>query len=147
MKIDDLKPAAGSRKGRKRVGRGTGSGQGTTAGKGTKGQNARSGGPRHPRFEGGQMPIIRRLPKRGFTNIFRTEYSIINLDTIAKMNLTGEVTAQVLREHGMTSANKPLKILGRGEISGPLVIKAAKFSKSAVEKIEKAGGTAETVQK
>ncbi|MDH5637511.1 MAG: 50S ribosomal protein L15 [Nitrospinota bacterium] len=142
MQIKDLKPAAGSRKSRKRVGRGTGSGSGTTAGKGTKGQNARSGGPRHPRFEGGQMPIIRRLPKRGFTNIFRKEYTIVNLDTLSKLTFTGEVSAQSLSEIGMARANKPLKVLGRGELSQPLVIKAAKFSKSALEKIEKSGGTA-----
>ncbi|MDH5510117.1 MAG: 50S ribosomal protein L15 [Nitrospinota bacterium] len=145
MRIKDLKPAAGSRKNRKRVGRGTGSGSGTTAGKGTKGQNARSGGPRHPRFEGGQMPIIRRLPKRGFTNIFRKEYTIVNLDTLSKLTFTGEVSAQSLSEQGMARANKPLKVLGRGELSQPLVIKAAKFSKSALEKIEKSGGKAVTV--
>jgi len=91
------------------------------------------------------MPIIRRLPKRGFTNIFRKEYTIVNLDTLSKLTFTGEVSAQSLSEQGMARANKPLKVLGRGELSQPLVIKAAKFSKSALEKIEKSGGKAVTV--
>ncbi|MDH5639462.1 MAG: 50S ribosomal protein L15, partial [Nitrospinota bacterium] len=120
MKIHELKPAKNSRRKRKIVGRGSGSGQGTTAGKGNKGQNARSGGKRHPRYEGGQMPIIRRLPKRGFNNIFRKEYCAVNLDTIASLDLEGEITAQALVEKGAAKPGLPLKVLGRGEISKPL---------------------------
>jgi large subunit ribosomal protein L15 len=146
MKMHEIKPAKGARRKRKIVGRGAASGLGKTSGKGNKGQNARSGGTRHPRFEGGQMPIIRRLPKRGFTNIFKKEYNTINLDAIARLEITGEVTAQVLAEHGFVRANKPLKVLGRGEITKPMVVKAARFSKSAADKIEKAGGQAVTVQ-
>jgi len=146
MKSHEIKPAKGSRTRRRIVGRGAASGLGKTSGKGNKGQNARSGGTRHPRFEGGQMPIIRRLPKRGFTNIFRKEYNTVNIDQIARLNMEGEITAQTLAEHGYVRANKPLKVLGRGTIDRPMVIKAARFSKSAMEKIEKAGGKAVTVQ-
>jgi len=145
MKLHELKPAKGAKKRRKILGRGGASGLGTTSGKGHKGQNARSGGNRHPRFEGGQMPIIRRIPKRGFTNIFKKVYTTVNLDTIVRLGLEGEVTVQALAERGVARANLPLKILGRGDLDKPIVVKAARFSKSAVEKIEKAGGKAITV--
>jgi len=145
MKLHELKPAKGAKKRRKILGRGGASGLGTTSGKGHKGQNARSGGNRHPRFEGGQMPIIRRIPKRGFTNIFKKVYTTVNLDTIVRLELEGEVTVQALAERGVARANLPLKILGRGDLDKPIVVKAARFSKSAVEKIEKAGGKAITV--
>jgi len=140
MKLHTLKASEGSRKNRKRVGRGTGSGLGKTAGKGHKGQKARSGGSIARGFEGGQMPLARRLPKFGFTNIFREEYEIVNLDTLSRLGIEGEVTPEILAQRGVIRAKRKLKILGRGEIDKPVSVTASKFSKTAVEKIEKAGG-------
>lgn len=143
MKLHTLKPAKGSRKNRKIVGRGPGCGVGKTCGRGYNGQKSRSGGGKPaPFFEGGQMPLIRRLPKIGFTNIFKKEYDVVNLDTISRLDLQGEITALTLTERGVISGKHPLKILGRGELDKPINISAAKFSKSAVEKIEKVGGKA-----
>lgn len=146
MRLDELKPAEGSRFERKRVGRGIGSGTGKTSGKGHKGQNARSGGGVRPGFEGGQMPLYRRLPKRGFTNIFAKEYVTINVSELEKFENGTEVTAELLKESGTISKIKDgVKILGRGELTKKLTVKVAKFSASAQEKIEKAGGKAEVI--
>ncbi len=143
MNLHSIKPAKGSRKRRKIVGRGTGSGLGKTCGKGHKGQKARAGGGKTvPGFEGGQMPLIRRLPKVGFTNIFRKEYAVVNLDSVARLGLEGDVTPQTLAERGVIRSGLPLKVLGRGDLDKPLTIHATKFSRTAVEKIEKAGGKA-----
>ena len=144
MKIEDLKPAPGSTKKTKRVGRGIGSGHGKTSCKGHKGQKARSGGPKGPAFEGGQMPLQRRLPKRGFKNRFTIEYAIVNLKDISKMEGTDIITAETLIEQGIIKDLKNgLKILGEGEIKRPLTIKADAFSASATAKIVAAGGKAE----
>jgi len=144
MKIEDLKPAPGSTKKTKRVGRGIGSGHGKTSCKGHKGQKARSGGPKGPAFEGGQMPLQRRLPKRGFKNRFTIEYAIVNLKDISKMEGTDIITAETLIEQGIIKDLKNgLKILGEGEIKRPLTIKAHAFSVSATAKIVAAGGKAE----
>ena len=133
---------AGSRKNRKRIGRGTSSGTGKTSGKGQKGQKARSGYSRRAGFEGGQMPLHRRLPKRGFTNIFRIEYQVVNLGTLAKEGFSGKVTAQDLKNKSLISdADRPVKILGNGEITAGLQVEADAFSESAKTKLEKAGGT------
>ncbi|MBQ8636607.1 MAG: 50S ribosomal protein L15 [Clostridia bacterium] len=146
MRLDELKPAEGSRFERKRVGRGIGSGTGKTSGKGHKGQNARSGGGVRPGFEGGQMPLYRRLPKRGFTNIFAKEYVAVNVSELERFDNGTEVTAELLKETGVISKVKDgVKILGRGEITKNLTVKVAKFSESAKEKIEKAGGKAEVI--
>ncbi|MDQ7788288.1 MAG: 50S ribosomal protein L15 [Thermodesulfovibrionales bacterium] len=146
MKIEDLKPAPGSRKRNKRVGRGIGSGHGKTSCKGHKGQKARSGGTKGPGFEGGQMPLQRRLPKRGFKNRFRTEYAVINLKDIMQIEGLEIITAEALRERGVLKDLKDgLKVLGEGEITRPLTIKADAFSTSALEKIAAAGGKAEVV--
>ena len=143
MKLHTIESAKGTRKNKKFVGRGPGSGWGKTCGKGQKGQKCRSGnGKPAPYFEGGQMPLIRRLPKVGFTNIFRKEYAIVNLKTLSLLELEGEITAEILVEKGTIKAGLPLKILGSGELTKPATIKASKFSKSAVEKIEKSGGQA-----
>jgi large subunit ribosomal protein L15 len=139
MKLSDLKPAAGSRHSRKRVGRGPGSGLGHTAGKGEKGQKSRSGYSQRPGFEGGQMPLTRRVPKRGFTNIFKAEFSIVNLSQLA--DLGPEIDPDVLLEKGLVRRGKAVKILGEGEVKTALQVKAAKFSRVAREKIEAAGGT------
>lgn len=144
MKLHELAPAPGSTKAPKRLGRGTGSGVGKTSGKGHKGQNARSGGGVRPGFEGGQMPLSRRLPKRGFTNIWAKEYAVINLSDLTKFNDGDTVNAQTLIEKGVIK--KPLdgvKILGNGEITTKLTVAVAKISKSAAEKIEAAGGKIE----
>jgi len=144
MKIEDLKPAPGSTKKTKRVGRGIGSGHGKTSCKGHKGQKARSGGPKGPAFEGGQMPLQRRLPKRGFKNRSTIEYAIVNLKDISKMEGTDIITAETLIEQGIIKDLKNgLKILGEGEIKRPLTIKADVFSASATAKIVAAGGKAE----
>ena len=144
MRIEDLKPAPGSTKKTKRVGRGIGSGHGKTSCKGHKGQKARSGGPKGPAFEGGQMPLQRRLPKRGFKNRFTIEYAIVNLKDISKMEGTDVITAETLIEQGIVKDLKNgLKILGEGEIKRPLTIKAHAFSASAIAKIAAAGGKAE----
>jgi len=147
--LANLKPPKGAVKKKKRVGRGPGSGLGKTSGRGHKGQNSRSGGKTHPRFEGGQMPLYRRLPKRGFTNIFRKEYVIINVGELEKFAKNGVVDISTLQEKGRIGKKikAGLKILGDGEISQALVVKAHKFSQSAKEKIEKAGGKVEVLEK
>ena len=146
MRLDELKPTEGSRFETKRVGRGIGSGTGKTSGKGHKGQNARSGGGVRPGFEGGQMPLYRRLPKRGFTNIFAKQYVTINVEVLEKFENGTEVTAETLKEAGIISkVLDGVKILGRGEITKSLNVKVAGFTASAKEKIEKAGGKAEVI--
>ncbi|WP_027633252.1 50S ribosomal protein L15 [Clostridium hydrogeniformans] len=146
MRLHDLTPAAGSRKAPKRVGRGTGSGLGRNAGKGEKGQNSRSGGGVRPGFEGGQMPLYRRLPKRGFTNIFAKEYVTINVDRLNIFEDGTVVTLELLLERRVVSKLLDgVKILGNGNLEKKLTVKATKFSKSAAEKIEAAGGKVEVV--
>jgi large subunit ribosomal protein L15 len=141
MRLHELAPAKGSKSSRKRVGRGPGSGLGKTAGRGEKGQKSRSGYSRRPGFEGGQMPLVRRVPKRGFNNVFRTEYAVVNLAQLA--GLEGEVTPELLAGKGLVRAGRPLKVLGDGEVAVALTVRAHKFSKSARAKIEAAGGTCE----
>lgn len=144
MKLHELSPADGSKHKRKRVGRGPGSGLGKTAGRGEKGQKSRTGYSGRPGFEGGQMPLVRRVPKRGFTNIWRTEYAVINVGDLASLEgLGGDVNPEVLVRHGLVRAGQPVKILGDGEIGAALRVTANKFSKSARAKIEAAGGTCE----
>ena len=146
MKIQDLSPAIGSRKKRKRVGRGPGSGHGKTACRGHKGQKARSGGGVPPGFEGGQMPIQRRLPKRGFTNPFKKKYELINLKDLNVFEPNTKIDVEFLTIHGLIKNVKDgIKLLGEGEISNPLVLKVNKASKSAILKIEAAGGTVEII--
>jgi large subunit ribosomal protein L15 len=146
MKLDDLKPAPGSNKKRKRVGRGDGSGHGKTSGRGHKGQGARSGGNTKPGFEGGQMPLQRRLPKRGFHNPFRVEMSVVNLGQIDSLPPDAEVTPEVLFRHGYVSGkNRRIKILGDGSLTKPVTVKAHGFSAKAKEKIEAAGGKVELI--
>ena len=146
MKLFELSPAAGSVKDVKRIGRGHGSGNGKTAGKGHKGQNARSGGGVRPGFEGGQMPMTRRIPKRGFNNIFATKYSIVNVSDLDKFVDGTVVDAELLLASGLIKkVNDGVKILGNGELTKNLTVKAAAFSASAKEKIEKAGGKAEVM--
>ncbi len=143
MNLSNLTYPKGARQKRKRVGRGQGSGHGGTSCKGHKGQKSRSGYKNRAWFEGGQMPIQRRLPKRGFTNIFRIEYSILNLKDLARLEKIEQVTPEVLVEKGLIhNLRKPLKILGEGELARPIEISANAFSKSAKEKIEAAGGKA-----
>jgi len=140
--LSNLRAPKNANTGRKRVGRGMGSGMGKTATRGHKGQGSRSGFSLMRGFEGGQMPLHRRLPKRGFTNIFRTDYTVINLDRIAKLTVK-EIGLDDYRKLGLVSSKKALvKVLGSGELKSPITIHAHKFSKSAVEKIEKAGGKA-----
>ena len=142
MKLDSLKPVKGSTKNRKRIGRGHGSGLGKSAGRGDKGAGQRSGFKRRSWFEGGQMSIARRLPMRGFTNIFKKEFQIVNIDKISSLGLE-KVDAKVLKENGLIrSALKPVKILGNGDLNKKIYISATVFSKSAKQKIEEAGGTA-----
>ena len=142
MKLDSLKPVKGSIKNRKRIGRGHGSGLGKSAGRGDKGAGQRSGFKKRSWFEGGQMSISRRLPMRGFTNIFKKEFQIVNIDKIASLGI-GQVDAQILKEKGLIrSALKPVKILGNGDLNKKVHITATVFSKSAKQKIEEAGGTA-----
>jgi large subunit ribosomal protein L15 len=146
MNLHDLTPARGATKRRKRIGRGPGSGHGKTATKGHKGLLARSGGGKRPGFEGGQMPLIRRLPKYGFTNPFRTEYAIVNVKSFEKWTGVETVTPQVMVDAGLVKRKKlPIKILGNGELKKPLVIQAHKFSKSAEAKIQAAGGRVEVI--
>ena len=146
MRLEDLKPAEGSTHRINIVGRGIGSGVGKTSGKGHKGQNARSGGGVRPGFEGGQMPLYRRLPKRGFTNIFAKKYVSVNVEVLDKFNDGDEVTAEALLEKGIISKTLDgVKILGRGEVTKKVTVKVAKISESAKEKIEKAGGKAEVM--
>lgn len=144
MKLHQLQPAQGSRKSKKRLGRGPGSGLGKTAGKGHKGMLARSGRANVAGFEGGQMPLARRLPKRGFHNPFRTEFAVVNLKTLAALDQN--VTPQVLYEKRIVKKqSKPIKILGVGELDKPMTIEAHKFSQSALRKIERAGGQAKVI--
>jgi large subunit ribosomal protein L15 len=143
MKLHDLSPAKGSRKSRRRVGRGPGSGAGKTAGRGHKGQKSRSGFSRRPGFEGGQMPLIRRVPKRGFNNEFRTEYAVINVGRLSQLD--GEVTPERLVELGWTKRGELVKILGQGDLETGLTVKAHQFSRAAREKIEQAGGSCEVI--
>ena len=146
MKLHELKPAEGSRQERKRKGRGIGSGNGKTAGKGHKGQNARSGGGVRMGFEGGQTPLFQRLPKRGFTNINRKEYAIVNLDALNRFEDGTEVTPELLIETGVVSKEKSgIKILAKGNIEKKLTVKAHKFSSAAKEAIEAVGGNAEVI--
>ncbi|KXH80808.1 50S ribosomal protein L15 [Sporosarcina sp. HYO08] len=146
MKLHEMKPAEGARKVRKRIGRGIGSGWGKTSGKGHKGQNARSGGGVRLGFEGGQIPLFQRLPKRGFTNINRKEFAIVNLDTLNRFEEGTEVTPELLIETGIVSnAKSGIKILGNGTLDKKITVKAHKFSASAKEAIEKAGGQTEVV--
>jgi large subunit ribosomal protein L15 len=146
MKLSDLKPAAGSNKKRKRVGRGDGSGHGKTSCRGHKGQGARSGGGTKPGFEGGQMPLQRRLPKRGFHNPFRIEMAVVNIDQLEPFPSGSEVTPELLAQHGLVSGKgKRVKILGDGSLSKPLTVKAHGFSAKAKEKIEASGGKVELV--
>jgi large subunit ribosomal protein L15 len=147
MELHDLHPAPGAKKPRKRIGRGPGSGTGKTAGKGHKGQKSRSGYSRRFGFEGGQMPLVRRIPKRGFTNIFRVEYQVVNLRDLERVFADGdEVTIEALVENGLARGGKRLvKVLGDGDLAKKLTVKAHKFSASARAGIEKAGGTCEVV--
>lgn len=146
MKLHELKPNPGSTKNRKRLGRGTATGQGKTAGRGMNGQKSRSGGGVRPGFEGGQMPLYRRLPKRGFTNIFGTQYAEINVEVLNKFEDGAEITPELLKSEGILKKQLDgVKILGNGELAKKLTVKAHKFSKSAVEKIEAAGGKAEVI--
>ncbi|WP_017185223.1 50S ribosomal protein L15 [Alkalibacillus haloalkaliphilus] len=146
MKLHELKRAEGSRKNRNRVGRGMATGNGKTSGRGHKGQKARSGGNVRPGFEGGQMPIYQRLPKRGFTNINRKEYTIVNLDTLNRFEEGTEVTPELLLETGAISKIKAgVKVLGNGSLDKNLTVKADKFSASAKEAIEAAGGQTEVI--
>jgi len=138
--LHDLSPAKGSHRNRKRVGRGPGSGTGKTSGRGEKGQKARSGGSVHAYFEGGQMPLVRRIPKRGFSNQNRVEYQVVNVRDLDR--LEGKVDVVALRAAGLVgSARKPVKVLGQGELTKALEVEAHAFSKSAREKIEAAGGS------
>lgn len=146
MKLHEMKYTEGARKSRKRIGRGHASGTGKTAGKGHKGQNARSGGGVRLGFEGGQTPIARRLPKRGFTNFTRKEYAIVNVEALNKFDNGVEITPELLIETGLVKKELDgIKILGQGELEKKLVVKANKFSKSAVAVIEKAGGKVEVI--
>ena len=145
--LDNLQPAKGSKHRKKIVGRGVGSGHGRTSTRGSKGQKARSGdGSKKIGFEGGQMSILRRMPKRGFNNPFRKEYEIINLDKLNKFDAGTEVTPEVLKKAGYVASSKLVKILGDGELGKALTVKAAAFSKSALEKIKSAGGKTEIIK-
>jgi large subunit ribosomal protein L15 len=146
MRLEELKPVKGATKKSKRVGRGVGSGSGKTAGKGHKGQKARSGGVKGAGFEGGQMPLQRRIPKRGFANIFRKEYAIVNLSDLDKIDGSDPVTPEILMQKGLIKDLKSgVKILGMGELKSKLTVRAHKFSKSALDKIQAAGGKAEVI--
>ena len=147
MRQNELSPAPGSRQKRKRVGRGNGSGHGTYSGRGCKGQKSRSGFRMKPGFEGGQLPLIRRLPrKRGFTNIFKINYSLVNIDKLNQFETGGEVTPERLVAVGVVkSLRQPIKILAGGDITHPLLVKANRFSAAAKAKIEAVGGTVEEI--
>jgi len=148
MKIHNLPGDPGRQQKRKRVGRGEGSGYGKTAGKGNKGQQARSGGGKPNYFEGGQMPLIRRIPKFGFHNKFRVEFEPVNLASLEKVFESGStVDLDAMIERRLVRTGKPVKVLGNGDLTKPLTVRAHAFSKSAKEKIEKAGGTAEVVER
>ena len=146
MKLHELQPAFGSTTAPKRLGRGVGSGLGKTSGKGHKGAKARSGGGKRPGFEGGQMPLTRRIPKRGFTNIYAKEYAIINLADLEAFENGAVVDATALKNAGIVkNAKDGIKVLGKGELSKQLTVKAAKFSATAAQKIEANGGKAEVI--
>lgn len=146
MRLHELRPAEGSKKSKKRVGRGTGSGLGTTAGRGMNGQNSRSGGGVRPGFEGGQMPLFRRIPKRGFKNRNRIIWTTINVDDLNAFEANTVITPELLIESGMVKKfNDGIKVLGDGELNVGLIVKANKFTQSAIEKIEAAGGKAEVI--
>jgi len=146
MKLNELSPPKGARKNRKRVGRGVGSGSGKTAARGSKGQNARAGGGVRPGFEGGQMPLQRRLPKRGFTNIFKKKFAEINLRDLARFESGSLVDEPAMVRSGLISGKRDgIKLLGKGEITYPLSIKVNRVSKSARAKIEAAGGNIEVI--
>ena len=144
MRLEDLGPTPGSRKKEKRIGRGPGSGHGKTSTKGHKGQKARSGGVKGPGFEGGQQPLIRRIPKRGFSSLFKKEYSLVNLKSLENCQET-VITPDVLKSLGLVKKTALVKILGDGELKKPLTIHAHKFTKSAEEKIRQAGGSVEVI--
>lgn len=146
MKLHELKAAEGSTKNRKRRGRGTATGQGKTGGRGMNGQNSRSGGGVRLGFEGGQMPLYRRLPKRGFTNIWGTVYTTINVEDLNKFEAGTVITPELLEESGLVKQVKDgIKVLGNGDLNNSITVKAQKFSKTAIEKIEAAGGKAEVI--
>jgi len=146
MKQNALKPTPGSRKNRKRIGRGPGSGTGKTAARGENGQKSRSGYSQKRGFEGGQMPLKRRIPKRGFTNIFRTEYRTVNVDRLNELPAGSEVTPEFLQKQGLLrKGNRPVKVLGNGELKVALTVRAHKYTGSAAQKIEAAGGKAELI--
>lgn len=147
MRLNDLAPPPGARKARKRIGRGVGSGWGKTAGRGSKGQNSRSGGGVRPGYEGGQMPIHRRLPKRGFTNVFKKTYAVVNIRDLAKMEHGSVVDEAALVRAGLVKGRRDgVKLLGQGDIIIPLTLKVDLVSRSARQKIESAGGTVEASQ-
>ena len=147
MRQDELHPATGCRRPRKRIGRGDGSGHGTYSTRGIKGQKARSGGGVSPHFEGGQTPLVKRLPqKRGFVNIFRTEYAVVNVARLGRFKKNTKVTPEKLVESGLVkSLSKPIKVLGDGKLAHPLVVKANRFTGTARRKIEAAGGKVEEI--
>ncbi len=147
MNLHDLKPAKGSKKRKRRVGRGTGSGRGYTSGRGANGQNSRSGNKIRPTFEGGQTPLFRKLPKRGFNNIFKKQYSVVNVYQLNNFDEGTEITPELLQERGLIDniAKNGVKVLAKGAITKDLTVKAHAFSESAVEKIENAGGKAEVI--
>jgi large subunit ribosomal protein L15 len=148
MKLHEIKPVLGSTRRRKVVGRGRGSGQGTTAGRGGKGQTARTGSSIPAWFEGGQMPLIRRLPKRGFTNIFKKDYAIINVETLERFESGQEITPALLVSQGLIrSRNDGVKVLGTGSLTKALMVHAHKFSQSAAAKIEAAGGKVQVIKR
>lgn len=146
MKLHELRAVPGAKKAPKRKGRGTATGQGKTAGRGMNGQNSRSGGGTRPGFEGGQMPLYRRIPKRGFTNIWATEYTVLNVDDLNRFDAGTVVTPALLEEVGLVKQVKDgIKILGNGNLDKNITVQAHKFSKTAIEKIESAGGKAEVI--
>lgn len=149
LTIDDLRPNKGANTSKRRLGRGHGSGRGKTAGRGTKGQNSRSGGGVRPGFEGGQLPIQQRMPyKRGFTNIWRTPWETVNVGKLAELQVDGPITPDVLAEAGLIRSTRfPVKILGNGELGSSITVQAHGFSKSAKELIEQAGGTVEVLER
>ncbi|WP_053961144.1 50S ribosomal protein L15 [Sulfobacillus thermosulfidooxidans] len=145
MRLHEIQPAPGSRTKKTRRGRGLGSGLGKTAGRGHKGQKARSGGSIRPGFEGGQMPLQRRLPKRGFVNPFRVEYEVVNVGDLNQFEANTVVTIELLKNRRLVRRNLPVKILGEGELDRPLTVQVNAFSKSAKEKIEAVSGRAEVI--
>jgi len=147
MELSNLKPKKGARHAKKRVGRGPGSGHGKTSGRGEKGQKSRSGFSRQPGFEGGQMPLHRRLPKRGFTNIFKTDYAVVNLSDLERFDNGANVDETALRQAGLVKGQHDgIKVLGNGKLSKKLTVSATKFSATAKSAIEAAGGTVQEIQ-